>query len=128
MDVQATTPVEVQRKSSPLGSFWLTRRQSNKSTTSISSDSSGEIVELVREDAPVPPPKEPRPNAVKMLSDTAVNAATAAFKHRAPKRANTMAGELVTTAAGAPAARAVAPAAGAGAVVPSAAPGDANGE
>ena len=131
MDVQVTTPVEVQRKSSPLGTFWLTRRRSSKSTGRMSSNFSGEIVELVREDAPVPPPKDPRPNPVKMLSDTAVNVAAAAFKHRAPQRANTMAGALVTAAAGAsavgaPAVRAVAPASGA--VVPGTAPGDANGE
>lgn len=45
----------------------------------------------------MPPPKEPRPNPVKMLSETAVHAATSAFKHRAPQRANTMSGAVVTT-------------------------------
>ncbi|KAL4078034.1 hypothetical protein J3A83DRAFT_1712396 [Scleroderma citrinum] len=127
IDVQATTPVEVQRKSSPLGTFWLTRRRSTRSTTSLSSDSSGEIVEVVSADAPLPPPKDPRPNPVKMLSDTAVNAATAAFRHRAPQRSNTMAGTLVTASAGAtahPPAHAVPPAAGG--LVPGAVPGDAN--
>ena len=127
MDVQATTPVEVPRKF-PLGALWLTRRRSNKSTSSLSSDSSGEIVDFATVDAPVPPPKDPRPSAVKMLSDTAVNAATAAFKHRAPQRANTMAGGLMTAASvgvsAAPAVHAPTP----GAVIPGAVPGDPNGE
>ncbi|KIM59547.1 hypothetical protein SCLCIDRAFT_994817 [Scleroderma citrinum Foug A] len=124
IDAQATTPVEVPRRLPA----WLTRRRSNKSTSSLSSDSSGEMVELATADAPVPPPKDPRPSAVKMLSDTAVNAATAAFKHRAPQRANTMAGGLMTASAGVSAAPAVHALAHApGAVVPGSVPGDANG-
>lgn len=95
IDVQATTPVEVQRKSFSTGTFWLTRRRSSKSISS--SLSSSEVVEIVRAEPPMPPPKEPRPNPVKMLSETAVHAATSAFKHRAPQRANTMSGAVVTT-------------------------------
>ncbi|KAI6138028.1 hypothetical protein BKA82DRAFT_4022046, partial [Pisolithus tinctorius] len=88
IDMHATTPVEVQQKSSHLGTFWLTRRRSSSksSTRSTSSASSKEkeVIEIVRADPPQPPPKD-RPNPVKMLSETAVNVATSAFKHRSPQ-------------------------------------------
>lgn len=100
IDMHATTPVEVQQKSSHLGTFWLTRRRSSSksSTRSTSSASSKEkeVIEIVRADPPQPPPKD-RPNPVKMLSETAVNVATSAFKHRSPQRANTT-GPAVATA------------------------------
>ncbi|KAI6118447.1 hypothetical protein F5141DRAFT_619852 [Pisolithus sp. B1] len=98
IDMSATTPVEVQQKSSHAGTFWLTRRRSSTSTRSVSSKSSKEkeVIEIVRADPPQPPPKD-RPNPVKMLSETAVHVATSAFKHRSPHRANTV-GAAITTA------------------------------
>ncbi|KAI6041751.1 hypothetical protein EDC04DRAFT_2601527 [Pisolithus marmoratus] len=94
IDIHVTTPVEVQQKSSHAGTFWLTRRRSSKSSTSLKEK---DVIEIVRADPPQPPPKD-RPNPVKMLSDTAVQVATSAFKHRSPQRANTI-GAAVSTAA-----------------------------
>ncbi|KIJ64314.1 hypothetical protein HYDPIDRAFT_112300 [Hydnomerulius pinastri MD-312] len=83
IDTTVTTPVTVQRRSS--GHFWLTRRKSSKDQISK------EVVEVAKVEVPPPPPKESRPNPVKMLSETAVLAATSAFKSRhPPQRANTM--------------------------------------
>ncbi|KAH7882720.1 hypothetical protein F5I97DRAFT_309324 [Phlebopus sp. FC_14] len=92
IDVAVTTPVTVQRRTS--GNFWLTRRKSKDQKDQTSK----EIVEIAKVEAPKPPPKEPRPNPVKVFSETAVNAATSAFKHRAPpQRANTMNAAVMTS-------------------------------
>lgn len=49
---------------------------------------------------PVPPPKDPRPNPVKALSETAIHAATSAFKSRhPPQRSNTMGAAVMTSTA-----------------------------
>ncbi|KAF9231511.1 hypothetical protein BU15DRAFT_82301 [Melanogaster broomeanus] len=100
IDTEVTTPVTVHRRPSG-GSFWLTRRRSSKNQVSKET----EIVEVVKVEAPQLPPKEPRPNPVKMLSDTAITAA-AAFKsrHHPPHRANTMGAAITTmsTASSAP--------------------------
>ncbi|KAF8837887.1 hypothetical protein BDN67DRAFT_908453 [Paxillus ammoniavirescens] len=94
IDVTATTPVTVQRRSS--GSFWLTRRRSSKGQ--VSKDA--EIVEVARVEAPLPPPKESRPNPVKMFSESAIIAATSAFKSRhSPQRSNTVGPAVTTTSA-----------------------------
>ncbi|KIJ13719.1 hypothetical protein PAXINDRAFT_170239 [Paxillus involutus ATCC 200175] len=94
IDVTVTTPVTVQRRSS--GSFWLTRRMTSKGQ--VSKDT--EIVEVARVEAPLPPPKESRPNPVKMFSDSAIIAATSAFKSRhSPQRSNTVGPAVTTTSA-----------------------------
>jgi len=88
IDHTATTPVTVERRSS--GS-WLTRWKKDKNAKE-------EIVEVTRAEViPSPPPKDPRPHPVKALSETAIHAATTAFRSRhPPQRANTM-GPVVTT-------------------------------
>lgn len=96
IDMTATTPVTVERRSS--GS-WLTRWKPSKDKHAKES----EPIEVTKVEtpAPIPPPKDsnPRPNPVKALSETAIHAATSAFKARhPPQRSNTM-GAAVTTMA-----------------------------
>lgn len=48
-------------------------------------------------EAPIPPPKDPRPSPVKSLSETAIHAATSAFKSRQPPQRSSTMGPAVTT-------------------------------
>ena len=91
-----TTPVTVERRSS--GS-WLTRWKSSKDKNTKES----EFVEVAKVEAPAPPPKDPRPNAVRVLSETAIHAATSAFKSRhPPQRSNTVGPAVTSMAVSAP--------------------------
>ncbi|KAG2337804.1 hypothetical protein BDR05DRAFT_969825 [Suillus weaverae] len=87
-EIDANITETVQLHSKPSGMLWLTRRKSLKDKEVTSS----EIVELL------PPLPSKRPNPIKMLSESALGAATAVVRpRRAPSRANSMASTLTTT-------------------------------
>ncbi|KAG9310884.1 hypothetical protein JVU11DRAFT_8740 [Chiua virens] len=91
IDQTATTSVTVERRSS--GS-WLTRWKASREKNAKET----EYVEVTRPEVVLASPhKETRPNPVKALSETAIHAATSAFKARhPPQRANTM-GAAITS-------------------------------
>ncbi|KAF8127630.1 hypothetical protein EV363DRAFT_465457 [Boletus edulis] len=94
IDATATTPVTVERRSS--GS-WLTRWKPSKDKNANLNDTQ-EFVEVTRVvEAPAPPPKDTRPNPVKVLSETAIHAATSAFRSRHPPQRSNTVGPAVTT-------------------------------
>ncbi|KIK38613.1 hypothetical protein CY34DRAFT_771992 [Suillus luteus UH-Slu-Lm8-n1] len=96
-EIDANITETVQLHSKPSGMLWLTRRKSLKDKDgSHKETTSSEIVELP---PPLPQPsKQGRPNPIKMLSDSALVAASAVVRpRRAPSRANSMASTLTTT-------------------------------
>ncbi|KAG1773389.1 hypothetical protein EV702DRAFT_577661 [Suillus placidus] len=94
-EIDANITETVQLHSKPSGMLWLTRRKSLKDKDGSHKEvTSSEIVELV----PPLPSKQGRPNPIKMLSESALVAATAAVRpRRSPSRANSMASTLTTT-------------------------------
>lgn len=97
-EIDANLTETVQLHSKPSGMLWLTRRKSLKDKDGSHREvTSSEIVELPPP-LPTPPTKQGRPNPIKMLSDSALVAATAVVRpRRAPSRANSMASTLTTT-------------------------------
>ncbi|KAH7919462.1 hypothetical protein BV22DRAFT_1051032 [Leucogyrophana mollusca] len=75
VDITATEPVQIHSKGS---GFWLTRRRNSREEVVLKEEIPKEAS---KEEVPK---KAPRPNPVKMLSDTAIAAATAVTKHRSP--------------------------------------------
>ncbi|KAH0834155.1 hypothetical protein J3R83DRAFT_11460 [Lanmaoa asiatica] len=92
IDTTATTSVTVERRSS--GS-WLTRWKPSKDKNAKQT----EFIEVTKVETPppIPPPKDPRPNPVKAFSETAIHAATSAFKSRHPPQRSNTVGPAVTT-------------------------------
>ncbi|KAH7907653.1 hypothetical protein BJ138DRAFT_458623 [Hygrophoropsis aurantiaca] len=105
VDASATEPVQIHSKGS---GFWLTRRRNSKEEVVLKEElPSKESKELVLKEET---PKKPRPNPVKMLSDTAIAAAVAATKHRSPSRSNSTSSVLSNVPAPTPTTTVVEPA------------------